>query len=234
MFESKVRPIVISQAEHGKLAGTLAFLWGNSQFEQPAIDFMSFVSGVGLHDRGYGFQDAFAIGGISETAWLHLTRQGFYMAIADPIAELIVKLHLQRLVSYGQAAPRQALFVEMEEAIQQHIERHHLSKTQFQRIDRITNFCDSVAFDFCFEKPTTGTVKIFPSNDSDEQSPLRYSINAGEIIVDPWPFSVASYTGYLVGYQQQDYPVVTEPLIVPYQIRSSTAQERRDMASGMP
>ena len=114
MFESKVRLIVIPQAETGKLAGALAFLWGNAQFDLPAIDFASFTLGVGLHDRGYGFQDAFAIGGISETAWLQLTRQGFYMAFADPVADLLVKFHLQRLVSYGQAAPRQALFFEME------------------------------------------------------------------------------------------------------------------------
>jgi hypothetical protein len=232
MFESKVRPIVIPQAEHGKLAGTLAFLWGNGRFDQPAINFSSFITGVGLHDRGYGFQDAAAIGGISETAWLQITRKGFYMAFADPAAELIVKLHLQRLVSYGQAAPRQALFVEMEAAIQQHIEHHQLAEAQFLRIDRITNFCDSVAFDFCFEKPTTGTVKIFPKNSNDEELPLHYSISTGEIIIDPWPFSVESYTGYVVGYQQQDYPIVIEPLLVPYRIRQSSALERRDMNQG--
>ncbi len=230
MFESKVRPIVIPQAEHGKLAGALAFLWGNAQFDQPAIDFSSFVTGVGLHDRGYGFQDAAAIGGISETAWLQLTRQGFYMAIADPVAELIIKLHLQRLVSYGQAAPRQALFVEMGAVIQQHMARHQLSHEQFLRIDQITNFCDTVAFDFCFEEPTTGAVPIFPQNGREEQLPVHYSINASEIIIDPWPFSVTSYTGYLVGYQQQDYPIVIEPVMVPYRVRQSTAQERRALA----
>ena len=53
MFKSKLRPITIPQAEHGKLAGTLALLWGNAQIERPAIDFASFVMGVGLHDRGY-------------------------------------------------------------------------------------------------------------------------------------------------------------------------------------
>ncbi|MCX6047742.1 MAG: DUF3891 family protein [Chloroflexi bacterium] len=232
MFESKVRPIVIPQAEHGKLAGALAFLWGNPQFDQPAIDFSSFVLGVGLHDRGYGFQDAAAIGGISETAWLQVTRQGFYMAIADPAAELIIKLHLQRLVSYGDAAPRQALFIEMEAAIQQHIADHQLSKTEFLRIDRITNFCDTLAFDFCFEKPTTGAVQIFARNNRNEQVSLHYTIHAGEIMIDPWPFSVESYTGYIVGYQQQDYPIVIEPVMVPYRIRQSSALEKQAMHKG--
>jgi hypothetical protein len=218
MFESKVRPIVIPQAEHGKLAGTLAFLWGNPQFERPAIDYLSFVTGVGLHDRAYGFGDAFAIGGISEEAWLQLTRQGFYGSIADPIADLIIKLHLKRLVSYGNAAPRQALLAEMENDIQHQIELHHLSKEQFLRIDCLTNFCDSVSFDFCFEAATTGTVTIFPKNGSNEQLPLYYTINTGEITVDPWPFTVESYTGYLVGYQRQAYPTSLEPVIVPYRI----------------
>jgi hypothetical protein len=89
-----------------------------------------------------------------------------------------------------------------------------------------------VAFDFCFEKPTTGAVQIFPRNNRDEQLSLHYAINAGEIIIDPWPFSVESYTGYIVGYQQQDYPIVIEPVMVPYQIRQSSAQEKQTMWKG--
>jgi hypothetical protein len=44
MFLSKQRPIAISQWEHQKLAGTLALLWGNAEFEQPPIPFESFLN----------------------------------------------------------------------------------------------------------------------------------------------------------------------------------------------
>jgi hypothetical protein len=50
MFKSKQRPIAIPQWEHQKLAGTLALLWGNADFERPLVAFESFLVGVGLHD----------------------------------------------------------------------------------------------------------------------------------------------------------------------------------------
>jgi len=61
MFKSKLRPIVIPQSEHAKLAGTLALLWGNTSFDLPETDWLSFIAGVGLHDRGYGYLDTSAI-----------------------------------------------------------------------------------------------------------------------------------------------------------------------------
>jgi hypothetical protein len=54
MFISKQRPIAIPQWEHQKLAGTLALLWGNAEFERPLVPFESFLTGIGLHDRAYG------------------------------------------------------------------------------------------------------------------------------------------------------------------------------------
>jgi len=63
MFTSKQRPIVIPQWEHQKLAGTLALLWGNADFERPPVPFESFLTGIGLHDRAYGPLDNLPIGG---------------------------------------------------------------------------------------------------------------------------------------------------------------------------
>ncbi len=221
MFKSKLRPITIPQAEHGKLAGTLALLWGNAQIERPAIDFASFVMGVGLHDRGYQENDNFPLLETPDAAWLQITRQGFYMPMSDQSADLIVKLHLKRLTSYDKTPARQALLAEMEHAIQQQVDQHQLNGEAFQRIDRITNFCDSLAFDFCFEKTTQKTIKIFPKNDSNEELPLRYTIDGGIINVEPWPFSVESHSGYLVGYQLATYPTVLDPVIVPYRLEQS-------------
>jgi hypothetical protein len=219
MFVSKLRSIVIPQAEHGKLAGTLAFLWGNAQFDRPAVAASSFVAGVGLHDRGYGFLDNFPIGvAPDEKEWLQLTRRGFYTAFADPIADTIVKLHLQRLVGYANSPERQALYTEMALAIEKQLTQNQLSKTEFLRIDRITDFCDSVAFDFCFEAPVQHKATVFPKHNSDEQLTIHYTIKDGIITVDPWPFSVANYAGYLVGYRQANYPEQLEPVIVPYRV----------------
>jgi hypothetical protein len=220
MFRSKQRPVVIPQWEHQKLAGTLALLWGNAEFERPLVPFESFLTGVGLHDRAYGPLDNLPIGGIPEQDWLALTRSGFEMAWADPIADLITKIHLKRLASYGSAPVRQALTVEMAQAIQAQIQRHGLVAATFERIDRITDLCDRIAFDFCFEAPAEGEVGIFPRNDRDEEVAVGYRIQGSTIQVEPWPFAVESHAGYLVGYQLEGYPAVLEPIMVPYLIVS--------------
>ena len=223
MFISKQRPIVIPQWEHQKLAGTLALLWGNSDFERPPIPFESFVTGIGLHDRAYGPLDNLPIGGIPEENWLALTRSGFEMAWADLIADLITKMHLKRLASYGSAPARQTMAAEMAQAIRTKIERHNLDAMLFERIDRITDLCDRIAFDFCFEAPAEGQVRIFPRNNSDREVAVNYRIDEGTIRVNPWPLGVGSHTGYLVGYQLGGYPAVLEPAMVAFRFVPVTA-----------
>jgi hypothetical protein len=222
MFKSKQRPITISQWEHQKLAGTLALLWGNADFERPSAPFESFLTGIGLHDRAYGPLDNLPIGELPEEEWLALTRAGFEMTWADPVADLITKMHLKRLTSYGSAPARQAMTAEMTLAIQEQLQRHGFDVVLFERIDRITNLCDRIAFDFCFEAPAEGGVRIFPRNDRDNEAAVRYHIEDGTIAVDPWPFGVDSHAGYLVGYQLEGYPAVLEPLMLPYQLEQVT------------
>jgi hypothetical protein len=218
MFKSKQRPIAISQWEHQKLAGTLALLWGNAEFERPPVPFESFLAGVGLHDRAYGALDNLPIGELPEVEWLALTRAGFDMAWSDPIADLIAKMHLKRLAGYGDAPARRALAAEMAQAIEQQLRRHGLDAATFERIDRITNLCDRIAFDFCFEAPAEGTVQILPRNDRDDDVPVLFQIANGTIEVAPWPFGVSSLEGYLVGYQLDGYPTALEPVMVPYRV----------------
>jgi uncharacterized protein DUF3891 len=148
--------------------------------------------------------------------WLALTRSGFEMTWVDPIADLITKMHLKRLSSYGSAPARQAMTAEMAQAIREHIQRHGLDAATFERIDRITDLCDSNAFDFCYEAPAEGEVRIFPRNDRDEEIAVGYRIEDGTIRVEPWPFGVDSHTGYLVGYELEGYPALLGPIMVPY------------------
>jgi hypothetical protein len=218
MFKSKQRPLAIPQWEHQKLAGTLALLWGNADFERPPVPSESFLAGIGLHDRVYGPIDNLPIGELPEQDWLRLTRTGFDMTWSDPMADVITKIHLKRLVSYGDSPARRALVAEMAQTIHEQLQRHGLDTAIFERIDCIANLCDRISFDFCFEAPAEGAVQIFPGNARDEEVAVHYRIASGTIQVDPWPFAVDSYTGYLVGYQLDSYPTVLEPVIMPYQL----------------
>ena len=123
MFESKERAIVIPQSEHGRLAGLLAWLWGNSHFDLPPVNRMSFVEGISLHDRGYGMLDNSAIGSAPEQEWLMLTRKGFNLQFQDAVADLITRFHLRRLVRVNHAQAGHELLAEMDAAIAQEIGR---------------------------------------------------------------------------------------------------------------
>lgn len=218
MFLSKQRQIAIPQAEHQRLAGTLALLWGNAAFELPPVPFEAFVLGVGLHDRAYGHMDTFAIGGLPEADWLALTQKGFDAAWPDPVADAITKLHLQRLVGSAPSDARQAWASSMGELIRAHLERHQLDPAVFARIDRITDLCDQIAFDLCFEAPAQGAVRIFPRNNAHEEVSVHYRIDNGAIAVDPWPFRVDAHEGYLIGYQLDGYPMRQEPALLHYRL----------------
>lgn len=219
MFKSALRPIVIPQSEHLHLTGALANLWGNAQFELPPLPRASVIMGIAFHDRAYGYVDNNPIGEMEEATALAITRRGFYMPCADPVADLITRHHLLRL-TLGRPTPAgRALVQEMQPAIQAQIAQNNFSADLFARVDRMTKFCDDVSFDFCREAPAERTVPVFARYEATEPTPIQFRIAEGIITLDPWPLSVAEYSGYIVGYQIEGYPERLEGVLVPYTIR---------------
>jgi hypothetical protein len=218
MFKSQLRAINFPQSEHLKLVGALAYLWGNGQFELPPLPRLSIVAGIANHDRAYGFLDHFAIGEMDDAVWLPIARRGFWMACADPVADLIPRHHILRLVAKQDTAERQALVQEMGSAIAEQIEQTGLDPELLKQVDRMTQFCDRVSYDFCQESPAEGQVEVYRRYGNAETQALRYQIQGSEIFVNPWPFEVESYQGYILGYQREGYPQRPDSLVVPYQI----------------
>ena len=218
MFKSKRRAIVTPQSEHLKLVGTLAMLWGNEDFDSPPIERNSMISGMGLHDRGYGYLDNSPIGGMTAEEWLPIARRGFNMPSSDVVADAIVKYHIRRLASSDPSDIRKALTVEFSQAIDEHLNQHHLSRLLFDRMDRITDLLDRLSFEFCFDAPASGSISIFPRNGEDIEVNVQYHVEDGEINVTPWPFSVDEHKGYLVAYQMDGYPERLDPVILPFQL----------------
>ena len=219
MFRSKRRQIVTPQSEHLKLVGTLAMLWGNDQFDHPPIESKSMISGMGLHDRGYGYLDNSPIGGMTAEEWLPIARRGFNMPCSDVVADVIVKYHIRRLASSDPSETRKALTVEFSQSIDSYLDQHNLSKTLFDRMDRITDLLDRLSFEFCFDAPASGSIFIFPRNDEDTEINVQYHVEDGEINITPWPFSVDEHRGYLVAYQMDGYPERLDPVILPYLLK---------------
>jgi len=219
MFRSKRRQIVTPQSEHLKLVGTLAMLWGNDQFDHPPIESKSMISGMGLHDRGYGYLDNSPIGGMTAEEWLPIARRGFNMPCSDVVADAIVKYHIRRLASSDPSETRKALTTEFSQALDSYLDQHNLSKALFDRMDRITDLLDRLSFEFCFDAPASGSISIFPRNGEDTEITVQYHVEDGEINVTPWPFSVDEHRGYLVAYQMDRYPEQLDPVILPYLLK---------------
>lgn len=219
MFHSKTRPIIIPQYEHGRFAGILAQHWGNEQFARPAMNFAAFAQGVSLHDWHYGFGDNLPIGGANEAAWLVLARQGVALRFDDPITDIVAKLHLRRLLSYAATPERQAMIAQIDDYVNGRLPETGHSRAQFDWADKITRFCDDVAFDFSFEAPLEQTVMVGNEAGKETETAVTYQLKTeGRVLVAPWPFAVPFLSGSILGYQAEGYPDRLRPLVIPYQL----------------
>jgi hypothetical protein len=144
MFRSSRRPVVYPQAEHARLAGAIAAAW---RPEDVPLPFDSFVRGVTLHDRGYGELDDDPIGDTATERWCEIQTRGFRATSGDEICDLVVALHIRRLVGDDVEHPaRAALAREIDEALG--------DVPQAARdADRITETCDMLSFEFCSTEP---------------------------------------------------------------------------------
>lgn len=203
MFRSRRRPIVISQADHARFAATIALAWGNAAFPRPEVPWDRFVEGVAVHDRGYGELDSDPIGGgMAPGRWLEIQQGSFRPRGRDPIVDLIAAMHVRRLVGDDPAGD------EMERAFPALRDGAGVTVETAVAADRITNVCDMVSFDFCFEVPV-----------EDEAAGIRYWIlGDGRVTLDPWPLAVPRLVGLVTAYAADSYPSRLEPVVAPFDI----------------
>jgi hypothetical protein len=214
MFKSKQRDIVITQFEHGRFAGILAANWGNEQFARPAIDFESFVKGVTFHDRGYGLIDNAPIDGVPLVEWLAIQKRGIDARYDDGVADIVALLHIRRLLNLDPTPERQALMALADERVEARLADVPNTRAQFTAADRITRFCDDLAFHFSFENIRGVTHEMQPQPEAETVTLTSHIESDGVIRVNPWPFSVARFGGFLIAYEAAGYPDRLEPLLV--------------------
>ena len=219
MFRSKILPVNITQYEHGRLAGHLALHWGNDSFDRPGIDFQSFVAGVTMHDWGYGLLDDVPIMEADESDWLQIMRRGIDIRWDDPDTDIIVKLHIRRLLSGQLTDMRENLVGQIDERVLRRLAESHYTMEQFLWIDRITCFCDTLALDFCFSNLTQRLLPVVPRWNTTTSSTISYEIReSGKIVVTPWPFSVTGMAYSVIGYRRRGYPDELVPELLPVSI----------------
>lgn len=215
MFRSKTQDIIIPQSEHAQLSGTIAFLWGNKDFDLPDFSFDSFVAGVALHDFGHGYLDTNEIGLMDDDLSYKVDSAIVNSTLADPIADAVAHFHILRLLNNH--SEWHDLIHKCEEIILDDIKLSGISREKYRWADRITEICDFLSFDFCFNKPSDRVCKVSPKRSDNKTVDLRFIFDGNEtIIIDPWPLKVNSYQGYILGYIGTDYPHNLQPMLKKY------------------
>jgi hypothetical protein len=206
VFRSRRRAIVFPQADHARLAATLALAW---RARPPGLPFDSFVRGVADHDRGYGEHDDDEIGGVDSERWVSIQRGGFTPRGEDPVVDLIAALHVRRLLSSQDNEYERAAFAEADALLPSLLTAAGVSVQEAEAADAITNVCDRIAFIFCFEEPGEG-----------EAHGLAYALDGvGGITIDPWPLEVARLVGLVTAYEAEGYPQRLVPVVAPFDAR---------------
>lgn len=206
MFRSRRRAIVFAQADHARLAGTLALAWRD---RPPALPFGSFVRGVADHDRGYGEHDDDEIGAVDSERWVGIQRRGFTPRGDDPVVDLVAALHVRRLLSSQDDDYERAAFAEVDALLPSLLDAAGVTAEAAGAADRITNVCDRIAFLFCFEEPGEGEVHGF-----------AYALDGlGGITIDPWPLALSRLLGLVTAYEADGYPSRLAPVVTPFDAR---------------
>jgi hypothetical protein len=202
VFRSRRRAIVFAQADHARLAGTLALAWR----DRPSFPFDAFVRGVADHDRGYGEHDDADIEVVEGAAWVEIQRRGFTPRGEDPVVDLVAALHIRRLLSSKEDERERAAFAEIDVLLPSLLDAAGVTAEEAEAADAITNVCDRIALLFCFEEPSEGDVRG-----------LAYALDGlGGITIDPWPLEVARLIGLVTAYEADGYPSRLVPVVTPF------------------
>jgi len=204
MFRSP-QAVVVPQAEHGRQAGAIAAVWA---LPQP-LPFESLVRGVTLHDRGYGELDDDQIGVVEPERWAEIQRRGFSERSGDAVVDLVVALHIRRLIGDDEHPARVALAHEIDAALPELRAAAGVGEEEARTADGVTEVCDRLSFVFCSGEAVSGDVRG-----------IRYRYDGAETIaLEPWPLAVPFLAGVVGGFAADGYPQRLEPAVRLFSVR---------------
>jgi Protein of unknown function (DUF3891) len=198
MFRSP-RGIIVPQAEHARMAGSIAAVWG---LQQP-LPFESLVRGVTLHDRGYGELDNDEIGVVEPERWVEIQRRGFRERSGDAVVDLLVALHIRRLIGSDEQPARAELAREIDAGLPGLRAAAGVTEEAARAADGVTEVCDRLSFAFCSGEAESGDARG-----------IRYRYDGVETIaLDPWPLAVPWLCGVVGGFAAEGYPQRLAPAV---------------------
>lgn len=166
------------------------------------LPFASFVRGVADHDRGYGELDDDPLGEVTGDRWFEIKRDGFTPRGEDPVVDLVVALHIRRLIGEGD------LLAEVDAYLPGLLAAAGVSREEAEAADVVTNVCDVIALEFSFEEASEREVRGY-----------RIAVDGlGGVEVDPWPFAVPRLVGLVAAFEAEGYPERLVPAPLAYEV----------------
>jgi hypothetical protein len=145
---------------------------------------------------------------MSSEHWVAIQRRGFEPRGDDPVVDLVVALHGRRLLSSQGDEHERAAHADVEALIPSLLEAAGVTREQAEAGDVITNVCDVISFEFCFEELVEREIRGHRVS-LDEQ---------GVIEVDPWPFAVPQLSGVVTAFEAAGYPRRLVPVVTPFEL----------------
>lgn len=221
MFRSRRREVVFPQHEHARLAAAIAGAWSDA-FAPIRLPREQFVLGVAEHDRGYVEHDADEIGNLPAGRWLAIQERGFAAIHDDAVVDLVVGLHVRRLVSSRRDQETSSVLAAMDAEVPALVRAAGVSAADARVADRVTDLCDRISFDFCLEEPASGSVEVVRADGT--AAAVRYVLDGhGAVTLEPWPLAVERLSGTLQAFAAERYPDDLEPVPAPFVIQPARA-----------
>jgi hypothetical protein len=214
VFRSRRREVVFPQREHARFAAAVADAWSDA-FAPVRLPRERFVLGVAEHDRGYDEHDADEIGNLPPGRWLEIQERGFAPTREDAVVDLVVALHVRRLVSSGRDEESRRVLTSMDAELPALVHAAGVSADDAAAADRITDLCDRISFDFCLEEPATGGVEVVGADGATTE--VRYALDGhGGVTLEPWPLDVERLAGTVQGFAAERYPQELDSVPTPF------------------
>ena len=221
MFRSRRREVVFPQREHARFAAVIADAWSDA-FAPIRLPRERFVLGVAEHDRGYVEHDADEIGNLPAGRWLGIQERGFAATHDDAVVDLVVGLHVRRLVSLGHDQETRRVLAAMDAEVPALVRAAAVSAGDAYAADRVTDLCDRISFDFCLEEPASGSVEVVGADGT--ATAVRYALDGLDAVtLEPWPLAVERLNGTVQAFAAEGYPDDLEPVPTPFIIEPAGA-----------
>ncbi len=204
MFYHQSSNLIIPHRFHARFASQIASFWGNEDFLLPLLSKEKWLSGIADHDRWYDEFDVVDIIALRDNERERLTQRKKYREQSiqkmngEAVIDSIVLSHVKEM--------SKKLF-SVDKEINEIIAKQNNNDIDYDMLQSLTLFFDSIAFDCSLWKDSDDTLTV-PTYIWDWQKrTVTYIITWKTITIDPRPFYIPHFEILLYWCKREKYPI---------------------------